>query len=251
MSSRPGDQARAPVAHQTHEPNQVRHQPRYQPFYCEENIWWLCAEPPPGVRIEQVVFVAGLHGVCPIAEQHAGGVDGLVWWDYHCIGLDQERRIWDLDSRLPLPVAASIWLERSFPRAAELQAPLQPLFRLVPGTHYLQDFRSDRRHMRTADGRWQQPPPPWAYIGSFGRPVMPSAEREDVELGAQAERPSTGADHAKTATAADTGRADRQPGASGNLTADADSNLAVYRDLSTPDGPGVVLDLAAFRAFCC
>jgi hypothetical protein len=148
---------------------------RYQPFYCEENIWWLCAEPPPGVGMEQVIFVASRHGVCPIAEQRAGGADGIAWWDYHCIGLDRSRRIWDLDSLLPMPVAASIWLERSFPLAATRPLLLQPRFRVVPVDLYLEDFSSDRRHMRSASGGWLQPPPPWPCIGSGpnanGRPT--------------------------------------------------------------------------------
>lgn len=175
--------------------NALPDQRRYQPFYCEENIWWLCAEPPPAVRLEQVIFIASPCGLCPIAEQRAGGADGLAWWDYHCIGLDAERRIWDLDSRLSLPVAASTWLDRSFPQAAQLPDLLQPRFRVVPGNLYREDFRSDRHHMRSADGGWLQPPPPWPCIGSGA------------------------------------------------------GNLETYRDLSQPDGPGVVLDLAAFKAF--
>lgn len=143
----------------------VRGQMRYQPYYCEENIWWLCAEPPPGASIAQVIFVGSASGACPIAEQRAGGADGLVWWDYHCIGLDHERRVWDLDSRLPLPVPASTWLDRSFPRAAELSTQRQPGFRVVSSADYLQGFRSDRRHMRSSDGGWLHPPPPWPCIG--------------------------------------------------------------------------------------
>jgi len=138
---------------------------RYQPYYCEENIWWLCAEPPPGASIAQVIFVGSASGACPIAEQRAGGADGLVWWDYHCIGLDHERRVWDLDSRLPLPVAARTWLDRSFPRAAELPTQRRPGFRVVSSADYLQGFRSDRRHMRSSDGGWLHPPPPWPCIG--------------------------------------------------------------------------------------
>ena len=183
---------------------------RYQPFYCEENIWWLCAEPPPGVHIELVIFVASLHGVCPIAEQQAGAADGVAWWDYHCIALDQEWRIWDLDTQLPRPVAAPIWIAHSFPRTAEWPAPLRPLFRLVPSADYLRDFASDRRHMRDADGRWLQPPPPWPCIG-----VGDTAGDEGV---------------AKT---------------------DTQGNLRDYRDLNTPDGPGIVIDLNAFSAACC
>ncbi|MEA3639579.1 MAG: hypothetical protein VBE63_06510 [Lamprobacter sp.] len=151
---------------------------RYQPFYCEENIWWLCAEPPPAVCLEQVIFIASPCGLCPIAEQRAADADGVAWWDYHCVGLDAERRIWDLDSRLSLPVAASSWLDRSFPQADDWPTPLQPLFRLIPRAAYLQDFRSDRSHMRNADGSWMQPPPPWSCIG-FSYSSDPDSSRLD------------------------------------------------------------------------
>jgi hypothetical protein len=195
-SGQVSDQASDQLSAQTSEQHPRRQQLRYQPFYCEENIWWLCAEPPAGVSIDQVIFVAGSGGICPIAEQRAGGADGVAWWDYHCIALDHRRRVWDLDSRLPLPVTAGRWLEFSFPRAADWPMLLQPLFRLVPSADYLQDLCSHRHHMRNPDdGGWQQPPPPWPCIGSGA------------------------------------------------------GNLEIYRDLSKPEGPGVVLDLAAFRAF--
>lgn len=139
---------------------------RYHPFYCEENIWWLCAEPALGAELDQVIFVASTSGACPVAEQRAGGPDGVAWWDYHCIGLDAGSCIWDLDSRLPLPVPAKDWLRRSFPAAAELPEPLQPRFRLVSAARYRAEFASDRRHMRTADGGWLHAPPPWPCIGS-------------------------------------------------------------------------------------
>ncbi|MFP4076375.1 MAG: hypothetical protein ACLFTD_07805 [Halochromatium sp.] len=163
---------------------------RYQPFYCEENIWWLCAEPPTDVRMAQVIFVASQGGACPIAEQRAGGAAGLVWWDYHCIALDEQRRIWDLDSRLPLPVAAGTWLERSFPHAARLPAWLQPCFRVVAAAHYLADFASDRRHMRSADGGWLQAPPPWPCIGAgntlsgYRQPGDPAGPGQRLDLDA-------------------------------------------------------------------
>lgn len=201
--------------------NQLRDQLRYQPFYCEENIWWLCAEPPSGVSIEQVIFIASRNGACPIAEQRAGGADGVAWWDYHCVGLDHERRIWDLDSLLPLPVAASTWIDRSFPGAVELPASLRPRFRVVPSALYLEHFRSDRRHMRSAHGAWLQPPPPWACIGASGRLGKGSGHGSPDEPGSEASRGSS---------------------------ADASSHLDHYRDLTNHEGPGVVLELGALQA---
>lgn len=169
------------IRHRGREQEQVRQQRRYQPFYCEENIWWLCVEPPLGVHIELVIFVASLSGICPIAEQQAGAADGVAWWDYHCIALDQKRRIWDLDTKLPQPVAARIWIAHSFPQAAAWPAPLRPLFRLVPSADYLRDFSSDRRHMRDAAGHWLQPPPPWPCIGVGDSADAKASTRTDTK----------------------------------------------------------------------
>lgn len=138
----------------------------YQPFYCEENIWWLCAESLQRADLVQVVFVASASGACPVAEQRAAGDDGVAWWDYHCVGLDAASRIWDLDSRLPLPVAARDWLTRSFPQGSGLPEPLQPRFRVVPAGDYRAELASDRRHMRAPGGDWLHPPPPWPCIGT-------------------------------------------------------------------------------------
>lgn len=139
--------------------------PRYHPFYCEENIWWLCAAPPPGIEIAKVAFIASISGACPIAQQRAAGDDGLAWWDYHCIALDATGRVWDLDSRLGVPVARSDWLAMSFPFGSRLAPVLRPWFRVVSSADYRAQFASDRRHMRTPEGGWLHPPPPWPCIG--------------------------------------------------------------------------------------
>jgi hypothetical protein len=132
-----------------------------------ENIWWLCAEPPAGVQIAHVVFVASLFGACPIAAQRAGvGEAGVAWWDYHCIGLDADCSVWDPDSRLSSPVAAQHWLALSFPQPTRLPESLRPRFRVVPGAFYREHFASDRRHMRGSDGEWLHSPPSWPCIGA-------------------------------------------------------------------------------------
>ena len=129
-----------------------------------------------------------------MAEQRAGGERGLVWWDYHCIGLDHAHRIWDLDSLLALPVAAEDWLARTFQHVDEMPEAMRPYFRLVPAEQYHKLFASDRRHMRAEDGGWLHAPPPWPCIG-------------------------------------------------------AGSNLDWHRNITDPDGPGVLYDLAGFSAF--
>lgn len=139
--------------------------PRYHPFYCEENIWWLCADPTLAAPIAQVVFVANQAGAVPMAAQRAGGEQGIVWWDYHCIARDTTGRIWDLDSTLALPTPGEDWLATTFPRVTELPESVRPRFRLVPADQYRRDFATDRHHMRTEDGGWLHAPPPWPCIG--------------------------------------------------------------------------------------
>jgi hypothetical protein len=139
---------------------------RYHPFYCEENAWWLCAEPALGPGPRHVVFITNRRGSCPLAAQRAAPPGELCWWDYHVVVLDGGNRIWDLDTRLGCPVPATAWLRGSFPFAARLPADLAPLFRLVPAHDYRAHFASDRGHMRTATGGWLHPPPPWPPIGA-------------------------------------------------------------------------------------
>ena len=139
---------------------------RYQPFYCEENAWWLCAEPALGEGPRHVVFITNRIGLCPFAAQRAAAPGEIIWWDYHCVVLDGAGRLWDLDSRLAMPLPAAEWLARSFPFAPRLPAELKPCFRLVPADDYRRDFASDRSHMRRASGGWQRPPPPWPCIGA-------------------------------------------------------------------------------------
>ncbi len=139
---------------------------RYQPFFCEENAWWLCAEPALGPGSRWVMFSLSHCGALPLAAQRAVAPGQLCWWDYHVVVLDSRARIWDLDTRLGLPVSAPAWLAGTFPFIELLPPDLTPLFRVVPADDYRASFASDRSHMRHADGGWQQPPPPWPPIGT-------------------------------------------------------------------------------------
>jgi hypothetical protein len=142
------------------------HRFHYQPYYCEENAWWLCADPVLGPGPRGVLFISGLAGHCPFLHQRASAPGDVLWWDYHCVCLDGSGRIWDLDSRLPLPTPALDWLARTFAFGDELPARWRPRFRLVPAAEFRRDFASDRRHMRSQNGEWRQPPPPWPTIGN-------------------------------------------------------------------------------------
>jgi hypothetical protein len=138
---------------------------RYQPFYCDENAWWLCSEPAVGLDPRDVIFVLSRAGCCPVAAQRAVAPGALCWWDYHVVVLDGSRRVWDLDTRLGCPLPAADWLAGSFPQVERLPALYRPLFRVVPAARYRAEFASDRSHMRAADGGWLHPPPPWPIIG--------------------------------------------------------------------------------------
>jgi hypothetical protein len=142
-----------------------RAQFHYQPFYCEENAWWLCAEPALGPGPRQVVFITNRAGLCPFLNQRAAAPGRLIGWDYHCVVLDGQGRIWDLDTRLGLPVHGRDWLAGSLPFLARLTAELKPFFRVVPAADYRRDFASDRGHMRLSGGGWEHAPPPWPAIG--------------------------------------------------------------------------------------
>jgi hypothetical protein len=88
-----------------------------------------------------------------------------MFWDYHVVLLDGRGRVWDLDTRLALPLAAGRWLRGSFLPPGYAPAHLEPRFRVVEAESFRAEFASDRRHMRAAGGGWRRPPPPWAPIG--------------------------------------------------------------------------------------
>jgi hypothetical protein len=141
--------------------------PRYQPFFCEENVWHLCADPrvPPAPRA--VLFVSNRDRTVAFLQQRAGRADTPVVWDYHVVLVvrgDAQWWVWDLDTRLPLPVPLSRWLEESFALPRGFPPPFAPRFRVVEAEQYRAGFRSDRSHMRGPDGAWRADPPPWPAI---------------------------------------------------------------------------------------
>ena len=138
----------------------------YQAFYCEENAWWLCADPALGAGERWVVFVVAGAGRVPMLAQRAAPPGRLIAWDYHVVVVDAAGRVWDQDTRLPLPCDGSLWCARSFARADDFPAVYRPRFRVVPGADFRRDFVTDRRHMRDRRGRWLQPPPPWPPPGA-------------------------------------------------------------------------------------
>lgn len=139
---------------------------RYWPYYCEENVWHLCATV--GGQYGLVAFVSNAARRVAMWGQRAAAHPGEpVLWDYHVVLLARGRddwRVWDLDSTLGLDIPLAAWLSASF-EAGRVPDPLRPRFRLVPADAFRRRFSSDRRHMRGPGGAFAQPPPPWETIG--------------------------------------------------------------------------------------
>jgi hypothetical protein len=147
---------------------------RHQPFWCEENVWHLCQEPDLADQRRQVAVITGAGGHVAIWQQRAAAPGAPVAWDYHVIllALATAWEVWDLDTRLPCPVAAEDYLARSFPAPGRVPVDLQPRFRLLPAEQYVAELSSDRSHMRRADGGYRQPPPPWPPPGAGRAPNL-------------------------------------------------------------------------------
>jgi hypothetical protein len=137
--------------------------PRYQAYYCEENIWQLCQEE--GFAAARAVMISNAAKTCPLWHQRAAPVsDQCVVWDYHVILLRAAARgweVWDLDTTLGCPVGLSAYLRQTFAPPGALEARYEPRFRVMEAAAYVEGLRSDRSHMRGQGGVWLQPPPPW------------------------------------------------------------------------------------------
>jgi protein N-terminal glutamine amidohydrolase len=156
----------------------------YAPLYCEENIRRLCERREFKCPSAQVAIVSNPARRVHMRHQRSGAApDGSVCWDYHVIGLRRGVtgwEVWDLDSRLGVPAPALRYLGASF--VDPDREP--PLFRIVDAETYARELRSDRSHMRRADGSWTAPPPPWPPpLGRGGVGLWSFVDMETASLG--------------------------------------------------------------------
>jgi protein N-terminal glutamine amidohydrolase len=152
----------------------------YTPYYCEENVWQLCQAPALAKFECKAVFMTNAMRACAFLNQRAApSADHLMFWDYHVVVLANSGtasnlltpsvstsarwEIWDLDTRLGMPVSVDEYIACTFPQHPETRD-FQPLFRVVDSDEFLATFSSDRSHMRNQHGEWLQPPPPWDPI---------------------------------------------------------------------------------------
>jgi hypothetical protein len=139
----------------------------YQAFYCEENIWKTCRLDPFEVDRVDVVIISNDMDAAPLWNQRAAPSPlQPVFWDYHVVVIEhlEVPVVWDLDTRLETPSPFDRWWEGTFAALDRLPERLEPVFRLLTRQEYFEVFSSDRSHMRSEEGGYKKPPPPWEPI---------------------------------------------------------------------------------------
>jgi hypothetical protein len=159
----------------------------YCQFWCEENVWHLCEHEAVRERERWVVIVSNaIRQVAMWAQKAATRPGWPLAWDYHVALLVRGKtgwEIWDLDSALGHPVAATTWLEQSFRELPPAARALAPMFRLVAAQDYRREFSSDRSHMLDSRGGYQQAVPNWPRIGQGTNNLRRFVDIDDRFLG--------------------------------------------------------------------
>lgn len=153
---------------------------KYQPFYCEENIWHLCQHP--DYLGGDVVFIASYGDYFPmLCQQGCDNPGELIFWDYHVVLLNHGN-IYDFNTTLPFSSMAIDYFDQSFIDENRLN-PLQvPMFRLIPAKEFVAAFQSDRSHMKSEDG-WNAEPPEWPLISESASNLDRFSNMGDLEFG--------------------------------------------------------------------
>ncbi|WP_372371428.1 hypothetical protein [Candidatus Uabimicrobium sp. HlEnr_7] len=138
---------------------------KYQPFFCEENIWWLGKSlQVKGLSLEKqyALFFSNDKQQIPLFFQDQG--EGLVVWDYHVVLYykDEISMIFDFNTLLPFPCNAQHYCAYTFPK--KLPKEHQIYTRQIPMKDYHQKFYSDRSHMLDKNQKPLQPFPNWPAI---------------------------------------------------------------------------------------
>jgi hypothetical protein len=153
---------------------------RYQPYYCEENIWQLCQHPQ--YLGGEVIFISSYGDHFPMLYQEGSEhPSSPIFWDYHVVLL-KDGYIHDFNSTLPFSTSIKEYFERSFIDESLLTPIQKPMFRVLLATDYVEFFLSDRRHMKTADN-WDAPPPDWPMISETTSNLHRFIDMRDLEFG--------------------------------------------------------------------
>ena len=144
---------------------------KYTPSYCEENIWHLASDSRFHGLDVRVVLVTGPGSHRKLWFQRCGESDDRpVYWDYHVILLvkDNTWQVWDFDTKLAFPTDAASYFRKTFRGPDESFDNLNVVFRAIDAKEYIENFSSDRSHMRLPSGAWLAPPPSWPAIVKNG-----------------------------------------------------------------------------------
>lgn len=145
---------------------------RYTPYYCEENVFHLCADPRVAGSLRAVLVVSNSLRRVGVAHQRAApSPEAPIVWDYHVLlaAHDPASSTWaayDLDTTLGVPVPLDVYLRASFAYPEGFPPPFTARFRVVAADEYRRTLCSDRSHMLDEHGRHRAPPPPWPPIGT-------------------------------------------------------------------------------------
>lgn len=160
--------------------------PLYCPYYCEENIWHLCADRRVTGQPRAAIVISNPARTVAVCCQRAAPQPDLpVVWDYHVVLAARGVGgwvIWDLDSTLGVPVPLSVYLRATFGYPRGFQAPYAATFRVIEASRYRDTLASDRSHMLDESGRYRVPPPPWPAIG-IGTNLMRLVDMHDPIAG--------------------------------------------------------------------
>ena len=139
----------------------------YTALFCEENIWRLADS-----LIQQavlpsdltVLFISNPKQQVAIFQQKSAPINEPVIWDYHVVLLrkiNTDFFIYDFDSRLGFKTRADDYISLSFLNQDLIKEQYRSQFRLISTTSYLQNFSSDRSHMKgiTSDDKFPSYPP--------------------------------------------------------------------------------------------
>ena len=144
---------------------------KYQAFWCEENIWHLAQHPTTSADEALVLAVTGTLGQVACWQQKAAEEGEAVVWDYHVVLATKTVtcwQIWDLDTRLGMPVSARTWMDDTFPYPEFVLPEFHPRFAVFDTASYVKGLNSDRSHMRTDTETWLKTPPSWPAIRGDG-----------------------------------------------------------------------------------
>jgi protein N-terminal glutamine amidohydrolase len=136
----------------------------YTKLFCEENIWQLAKSLIKSDIDEKkihVMFITNHNKHIAIYNQLATEPNQAVIWDYHVIlilKIKQSVCVFDFDSRLDFPTPINNYFQHSLPDNIKTEYHSQ--FRMIAADNYLQNFYSDRSHMKNiiADADFPQYP---------------------------------------------------------------------------------------------